>query len=444
MTTEANKWLEYPSVKKFEKLLKRGRITESTLESYLKCIHEFCTHLGFSDPETALKEIEDEEDRETYFDDLIGTLREKGVSDTRITNIYKAVKWWLNLNKIDVDWREIILPSVETVVEDRAPTKEELAKILNVAKLRDKALILVACSCGLRRNTLRTLKVGDVNFEYPDIARIMVKKQYEVNGKTFTSGRKITRKRSFYVSFITPEAKGMLQQYLESRKKLGENITEDSPLFSSTRHKELGSFMSNAYLDVQWIRLLKRAGLDKKSHDWYVLHFHTLKKYAQTQFINAGCKPSYREFWLGHRGSYLETSYFRGEESSHIEEYRKAIPYLTVTQAIEMLSPERIKEAMRKVMAEEGIGFDVAIEETAKQLGTSRQRIIENILKHADMEEKGEHKGLRNIMKVPKEKPKSSDCQRIVSEKELEKCLAEGYKYIATLPSGKILVSNEE
>jgi hypothetical protein len=33
---------------------------------------------------------------------------------------------------------------------------------------------------------------------------------------------------------------------------------------------------------------------------------------------------------MGHKGGYLDESYFRAEEGKHLAEYRKTIPYLTV------------------------------------------------------------------------------------------------------------------
>lgn len=425
MTTKADKWIEYPSVKKFKKMIDRGRITETTLESYLKGIREFCVLLGYDNPETALEEIGKVEDKETYFDDLIGTLKEKGLSDTRITNVYKALKMWFNLNRIDIDWHSIILPSVIRKIEDRCPTKEELRRILNICNLRDKALILVASSSGLRRNALITLKVGDVDFGLSDIAKITVKREYEVEGKVYRSGRKITKTRTFFVTFITPEAKKMLLEYLEQRRQLNEKVTEESPLFTSIRLKELGQFLSKTYLDVHYGRLLKRANLAKKSGEWFELHFHTLKKYAETNFINAGVKPSYREFWLGHKGAYLESSYFRGEEVEHLKEYRKAIESLSITE-----KPIINKEEFRKRMLE-SIPKEI-LEAMAKKEGMETEAFKAILQKQSPV--KPEH--------VLTRKRKSEDCQVMISEKELEGYLAKGFRYVATLPSGKILVED--
>jgi hypothetical protein len=45
-----------------------------------------------------------------------------------------------------------------------------------------------------------------------------------------------------------------------------------------------------------------------------------------------GVDASYREMWMGHKGQYLDISYFRAEEQRHIDEYRKIVQYLTVQE----------------------------------------------------------------------------------------------------------------
>jgi len=365
---EKKDWIKFPSVAKFLKLYDRGRITTTTLDSYVKSVAQFCELLGFNEPEECLKFIASKEEKERYIDSLITQFQNEGLSNTRIVSIMKGVKRWLGLNKVDIEWRDIILPSVEIKEEDRAPTKPELRRILSVCNIRDKALVLVATSSGLRRKALVTLTFGDVNFDYHDVARIIVKKRYKIRGKTFKSGRKIGRKRTFFVTFITPEAKKALLDYKKYREETGETITEESPLFTSTRKKELGKFLSAQYLDVHWGRLLKKAHLTEKSTEWFIIHLHTLKKYAETQFINAGCNPSYREFWLGHSGSYLESSYFRGEEMEHLEEYRKSIPHLSIME-VPRISREDIRKEVAKTIP------DDVLRPIAKKLGMSLEEL---------------------------------------------------------------------
>ena len=432
---------QYPSLEKFERLVKRGRLAEETYEGYLKAIRQFCDLLGYGDPEATLEKIKQIEEKEDYFDNLITQLRDQKMTDTRITSIYKSVKWWLSLSRVDVDWSSIILPSIQAQEEDRAPTKPELKKILNVCNLRDKALIEVATSSGLRLNALCTLKVGDVNFDYPDVARITVKKQYTINGKVYTSGRKIGRKRTFYVTFITPEAKKLLLEYLEQRKKKGENVTSESPLFTTNFRNNRGKFLNKRGLDVHWIDLLKKAFLNEKSKRFHVLHFHTLKKYAETQFINAGCNPSYREFWLAHSGQYLESSYFRGEEQKHLEEYRKAIPHLSILEGQLVLSREELRKELFTQLPDE-LFNDLA----AKHGLTSSQ--IKNLLakaepikEDADADTDNDTK-IRNITtktSSTKDNDKNEDCQKMIDPNELEQHLNNGWHYIAQV-NGKIVI----
>ena len=64
------------------------------------------------------------------------------------------------------------------------------------------------------------------------------------------------------------------------------------------------------------------------SHNQYILHIHTMRKYFRSRCV--GVDQSYREHWIGHRGGYLDESYFRAEEQRHLEEYRKSIPHLSL------------------------------------------------------------------------------------------------------------------
>lgn len=433
---EKKEWIQYPSVAKFLKLYDRGRITTTTLNTYVKSVAQFCEMLGYSESEACLKSIASKEEKEKYLDSLITKFQKEGTSNTRIVSVMKGVRKWLDLNNIDIEWRDIILPSYEIKEEDRAPTKEELRRLVAVCNIRDKALVLVATSSGLRRRALVTLTFGDVNFDYPDVARIIVKKHYKIRGKSFKSGRKIGRKRTFFVTFITPEAKKALLDYKKYREEMGEIITEESPLFTSTRKKELGKFLSAQYLDVHWGRLLKKAHLTDKSVEWFLIHLHTLKKYAETQFINAGCKPSYREFWLGHSGSYLESSYFRGEETEHLKEYRKAIPHISIVER-----PTISKEDVRKEVAKT-IPDDV-LRPIAQKLGMSLDEIRIQMAQ-GKLEETEElvdqYTGER--IKIKDLKKTETDCQKIIKETELEQYLGKGYRFVSVLPSGRIVVED--
>jgi len=318
----------YPSVKKvYDAIAGSRRLgSERTVENYASAIRLFTKFLGFSNPETALKamltgEVNAEEKIDAFID---YALDELGKSHGSARSYAFGVKKWLNINGVKVNWAKIEMPSSNIKrEEDRAPTKEDLKKLIfHASSSRDRAFIYVASSSGLRIGTLLSLKVGDVNFNYPDVASITVERK---SGRKFGSNRSGLA-GSIFVTFITPEAKEALKQYLAEREAKGEQLTPDSPLITDVYYK--GDFMNVEPYEAVWSRLLQRAGLAEKSQRWHKLHIHTLRKYFRSNCI--GVDASYRERWMGHKGLYLDASYFKAEENLHIAEYRKAIPYLTI------------------------------------------------------------------------------------------------------------------
>lgn len=320
-------WIErYPSIARVNEAIAGPRKmgSETSVENYVKAIKKFVTYLGFSDPETALQkllsgEVDAAEKADQFIDSML-----KNYAHMTVRNFLFGIKKWYELNGVKVDWDKIELPtSAETSEVDRAPSKEELKALLHHASgSRDRAAILILASSGLRVGTLLSLKVGNVNFDYPDVASIKVERQ---RGRKFVGKRRGGQGRVFY-SFMTQEAKEALSKYLEERKIAGEKVTPDSPLIGDVYHK--GNFITIEAFEKVYVRLLRRAGLADKPNKWYLLHIHTLRKYFRSSCV--GVDPSYREHWMGHKGGYLDESYFRAEEERHLAEYRKAIPHLTV------------------------------------------------------------------------------------------------------------------
>jgi len=322
-------WVEkYPSIARLSEAItgKRRMGSEGTVTNYVKAVRKFCVFLAVSDPEVLLKKLlSGELDPRAKVDSYIDyALTEKKFAHGHVRNLVFGIKKWFELNGVKVDWARIELPtSTEIAEEDRAPTKEELKRLLNHASsARDRALIYCETSSGLRIGTILSLKVGDVDFSYPDVARFTVERK---RGRKFSTKRNGSQGRLF-VSWITPEARMALQQYLKEREAQGETITPDSPLFTDAYYS--GKLITVEDFERVWARLLHRADLAQKSNRWYVLHIHTLRKYFRSNCV--GVDVSFREKWMGHKGVYLDMSYFRAEEQLHLAEYRKTIQGLSI------------------------------------------------------------------------------------------------------------------
>ena len=323
----AREYIEkYPSIARLNESIAGPRRmgSEGSVEAYVKGVRKFLEYVGESDPETALERLKTGSiNAAGKVDEFIDVALKKYAHGT-VRNFLFGVKKWFSLNGVGVDWRKIEFPtSTETSESDRAPSKEEIKRLLNHASgARDRAAILILASSGLRVGTMLSLKVGNLNLKYPDVASLKVERQ---RGRKF-GGRAGRGQAKVFFTFLTGEAKDVLVKYLEERKRKGERLTEESPLIGDSYYK--GRFLTVLDFERVYYRLLKRAGLADKSQKWYQLHLHTLRKYFRSNCV--GVDPSYREHWMGHKGGYLDESYFRAEEGRHLAEYRKAVPHLTV------------------------------------------------------------------------------------------------------------------
>jgi site-specific recombinase XerD len=299
-------------------------------------------------------------------------LLKKGFTPINLKAHFFGVKKWLTTNRTNgVDWAYITKPKVSTMIRDRIPTKEELSRILsNKIATRDRSFFLTASSSGLRIGTLAMLKVKDYK-HVEELGMIMVE-----GGPN----RKLPVGKSYF-TFLTPEARKTLDDYLATRK----NQTPESFLYVKGNGEPLSNYVTN--ITRQWRRLIKRANLDKKieGHAYFELHGHTLRKYFQTKCKNAGCRADYVDFWMGHHPSrqdqYLNDSYFRPSLEENVAEYRKAVGELQVFENIE--SETKSKELLTRVEQLEkenaelktSLSSDTVIQELKKELETTKKNM---------------------------------------------------------------------
>jgi len=148
----------YPSIAKIYEAIAgvRRMGSEGTVETYIKGIKVFVEYLGYSDPETALQAImKGEVNAEAKVDKFIDyALNEQNKAHNHVRNHVFGIKKWFELSGVKVDWKKIELPtSSEIQEEDRAPTKDELKRLLNHGTARDRTVIFCDSSSGLRAGT---------------------------------------------------------------------------------------------------------------------------------------------------------------------------------------------------------------------------------------------------------------------------------------------------
>ena len=323
-----------------DRMIGREGKSKGTLARYLNGVFSFAEFMKCKDPDGALEQFKSSKDPTEVLDRYVGFLMKKQLSAINIKAQFFGVKKWLTTNRTNgIDYNYVSRPKVFAArVQDRIPTKQELHIILtNKVTLRDRALFLCSAASGLRVGTIRTLRVRDYK-AVDELGMLTVEAVEEVGGQTREiEGRKLGNSNGAgYFTFITPEARKTLEEYLATRQ----DLKAEDPLFageSKTNGEALSKWPHN--VSRQWRRLVRKANLDRKikNHSWTELHLHTLRKFFQTNCKLAGCRADFVDFWMGHhpvrQDEYLNDSYFRPDLSSHLAEYRKAVDSLTVFDA---------------------------------------------------------------------------------------------------------------
>ena len=135
------------------------------------------------------------------------------ISENTIPNYYRATKLFCEMKDIVLNWKKISrgLPRVREAANDRAPTLEEIRKLVEYPDRRIKPIIYTMVSSGIR--------IGA--FDYPQWKHIIPIN----NENNEILAAKITvyaRDNEEYYSFITPEAYKSLMDWMDFRATYGE------------------------------------------------------------------------------------------------------------------------------------------------------------------------------------------------------------------------------
>jgi integrase len=223
-----------------------------------------------------------------------------------------------------------------------------------MADLRDKAIILLMASTGMRLGAVPPLKIKDLTEinHYGGLYQIDVYKKYKEQ----------------YISYCTPEARKTIDDYLEFRRRLGERLQDTTPLFR--KHFDKYDSMQVAHpipITASTIKysikeLLNKTGirppvklteeektLGKPAKKTSLPMIHGFRKFVVTNMIPAKLEYNARESLVGHTLKSLDLSYDRREQDELLEEYVKAIDFLTIDSTNRV---KRENERLRKERSE--------------------------------------------------------------------------------------------
>jgi integrase len=145
--------------------------------------------------------------------------RRNEISETTIPNYYKVAKLFCEMNDLSLNWKRIRrgMPRGRRAANDRAPTIEEIQKLVEYPDRRIKPIIYTMASSGIRVGAWDYLQWKHVTPITNLLGEVIAARLIIYPGD-----------HEEYYTFITSEAYNALKEWIDFRKQYGERITDDS------------------------------------------------------------------------------------------------------------------------------------------------------------------------------------------------------------------------
>lgn len=349
--------------------------SDASRKTYRYHLRKFLEFAKVPDTDTLLQ-LKDDDLQELVEDYLL--YQRHRVSPNTIPSTFSPIELFFIMNGRRLDFKRIhkMYPARTKKTGYNAWSTEDVKKILQaVHTKRAVALIHLLASSGCRIGTIPDLKLKHVSQMQQGCKAIIF---YEGTNEEYTG-------------FLTPEASKALDEYLEERRKDGENVSDESPVFrnmyqvgkSKVKPISLDSIEECVNRTVKMVDV-RRKKIGKR-YDIQANHAFR-KRYNTILKLNGNINSNIAEKLLGHKNG-LDGVYFTPNKDALFNEFVKAIPELTISDEmrqeikIEKLEKEkseleRMKEGAQNAEKEHKINETKikTLEETAVQLTERLQR----------------------------------------------------------------------
>jgi integrase len=322
-----------------------------------------------------------------------------------LKNHLSISKKWLRLQGFEIS-NEVVrskveLPRMFVKTVDRAPTPDELRRILLHTNTRGKALITMLASSGMRIGELLSLRVKGIDFNR--------------NPVTIYLRAEVTKDRQSRFCFLSDESVMFLKEFL------GERIgrSEDYVFQTTQRGREhaVGNIpMTYWNADKILTVAIKNAGLAQKDdYNRDVLHIHSLRKFFFSQLVPALGREVV-EALMGHK-MFLDLSYRRFTMDQLAEQYLKGMHEVTVM----IVSPTIAQDQLSLEVKKQILAFSGFSEQEVSELGDLSAYPLEKLRELADEKE---HKRLGL---------NGNGSQKIIPWSEVRQAITDGWELVSKL-----------
>jgi len=406
----------------FENLKAKSILTATVA---LRNLGHYCEFTK-TDPKGILKKAsEKEKDFRYEFTDFVRKMEKDGKAGSYIARFRKVILSWLKFNGIRLQLTVNISGENETptIANERVPAKEELARILRKATSRGRVAIAMMAFSGLRPESLGDYE-GTDGLRLGDIKELKISDeiQFDRIPATVLVKSKLSKARHQYFSFIGEEGATYIKEYLEERRKQGEELTYESPLLQfDPRGIKKNAFLRTTLITRDIREAIQGASLKMRP---YVLraYFSTALDIAESKGL---ISHPWRQFIMGHKGD-IEARYSTNKRlppdviEQMRESYRKCLKFLETRVS-------EVSEDNAKLFLQQQLLLAVGY----KQEEIDKMDL--NSMSNEDFQQL-----LRD--KVAGAMVGNGSKQRLVPVNEIEKLLKEGYEFQAVLPNGKAIM----
>jgi integrase len=408
-----------------------------TKDRYTRSIIRYCEATEKTPYELIeLKKNSKDHDAEDLLDEFVEDAQKANYPNSMIWDMVIAVKSFYKWNYADLSRGagKITLIKVRAY---RTPDKETLLKFLEGAQIRDKALVsLIACT-GISEGSIPQLtwnhiwiELVEKNVDIPHIGLTSM----EIKGKGKGKYEGVQQH-----TFLTPYARKTLLAYKEWReRKEGKQLTPESYMFVSVTKPFKKLTLGN--VNRIFKQRSKDTGIKFSPHD--------LRRFVQTALETGRLQPNWIKKILRHKVSGEENPYSQPKIEALRDAYKTALLYLDLSER-----PQLDEMEMKRAIFKE----DIRSREREGIITHDESTRLQNLVKFVKTSEEMDNikeeytntkRRLRNYTVFPRrptvdKKCENGHCQRIIEENELAPRLSQGWRYVATLPSGKIIVTND-
>jgi integrase len=310
--------------------------------------------------------------------DFIIYLRSKtSLSSGSISTYVSAIRKFYTMNDVQLNWTKIhsFEGEREKKVEDRPYTHSEIKTLIENTDPRNRAIILLMASSGPRVGALPYVRIRDLE---PNDNYGIYKITYYPNSKKFR-----------YFSWCTPECRQALDSYLEWRRRWGERLTEDTPVFRtdfnarnaerSAKSNTISTFrMRSIVAEIARESGLRHVPTEKTPHSKIakrtdIMANHGLRKFFETNAHRAGMDLIYIRRLLGQKSG-LEDSYLKLEEQELLEGDSRHVGYIGIIDQLTISDENRVRRENQilKIRADKADAALERIMQIEQQLGLGK------------------------------------------------------------------------